>query len=179
MVTRVYTERMFPLSRALHAADTGRSELLSLLEATTANFSVTGAMWFLERPSDDDFTPDDLKVRLREALIATLEAYPQWCGHLKLVAYRPDQGMALGNRFGRLQLCYQSPHDPGVELVTAESSISLDSLMSNDQCHVAYKDMHQIPLDGFTPPTELAAPCQDDEQAIKPSVAIQLTGLSC
>lgn len=179
MVTRMRTERVFPLSRVLHAADTGRSELLSLLDATSANFSVTGAVWFLERTSDNNFTRDELNGRLREALIATLEAYPQWCGHLKLVPYRPDRGTAHGNRFGRLQLSYQSPHDPGVELVTAESSKSLDSLVSNEQCHVAYKDMHQIPLDDFTPPTELAAPCQNDEQAIKPSVAIQLTGLAC
>lgn len=51
--------------------------------------------------------------------------------------------------------------------------------VSNEQCHVAYKDIHQIHFDDFTPPTDLVASFQDDENPINPSVAIQLTRLAC
>jgi hypothetical protein len=48
-VTRQHNERVFPLNFAPQASEAGTVVPLSLLDATTANFSVTGAVWFLEK----------------------------------------------------------------------------------------------------------------------------------
>ncbi|KAJ5587558.1 transferase family protein [Penicillium hispanicum] len=178
-VTHMHTERVFSRSHAHYTAETEKSELLSLLDATTAKYSVTGAVWFLERRSDSNITAAELTERLRDALITTLEAYPQWCGHLKAVPYQPDLGRAHHQRFGRLQLSYKSPHDPGVELVTAMSAQRLDKWIAEDKRIVDYRDMKKIPLEDFTPPTKLAAPFQDDKDTIHPCLVIQLTSLAC
>lgn len=177
-VTPVHTERVLPRSHTQNTTNTEQSKLLSLLDATSANFSATGAVWFLDRPSDDKSTPADIIKRLRDALITTLDAYPQWCGHLKTLPYRPDEGTTHIQRFGRLQLSYGSPRDPGVELVTAASTATLDDLVPDIKRNIPFRDMHEIPWDSFVPPTELAAPLWDDEETIKPSVAIQLTTLA-
>lgn len=58
-------------------------------------------------------------------------------------------------------------------------SIILFVLVSNEQCHATYKNIHQIHFDDFTPPIDLVAPFQDDENPINILVAIELTRLAC
>ncbi|KAJ9259628.1 hypothetical protein DTO212C5_8582 [Paecilomyces variotii] len=172
-VTRQHNERVFPLNFAPQASEAGTVLPLSLLDATTANFSVTGAVWFLEKLEVERVNHQEFNRRLREALAITLGFYPQWAGRLELSPHRP------GGQFGRLQISYNRSQDPGVEFVIAESAETLDTLVPLDRCHAPYKDMHQLSLDDFTPPTELAAPFYDGSDTFKPAVAIQLTELGC
>jgi len=67
-VERIFSETPFQEERLV---------ALSLLDATTANFSFTSALWLLERPadklSDDVFSSP---CHLRDALGAVLDVYP-------------------------------------------------------------------------------------------------------
>ncbi|KAJ5625314.1 transferase family protein [Penicillium lagena] len=179
IVTRGYTERVHPRSHIQQSQDAGNTELLSLLDATCVNFSPTSAVWFLEPPSDGHSTNADLIKHLRDALLFTLEAYPQFCGHLKAVPYSPDEGASHRQRYGRLCISYGNSRDPGLELVVAESTASLEDLVPDSKCDAALQDMHQIPCESFVPPTALESPFMPDENASKPAVAIQLTRLIC
>ncbi|KAJ5820637.1 transferase family protein [Penicillium riverlandense] len=179
IVTRAYTERVHPRSHGQLSQDAGNTELLSLLDATCVNFSPTSAVWFLEPPRNGKSNTVDLIKHLRDALLSTLEAYPQFCGHLKTVPYRPDEGTSHRQRFGRLCISYGSSRDPGLELVIAESTMSLEDLVPDSKRDVALRDMHQIPFESFVPHTELESPFTPDEDAVNPAVAIQLTKLIC
>ncbi|KAF7712654.1 Transferase family protein [Penicillium ucsense] len=173
VVTRQHEERIFPLNNAPPSPEADTVVPLSLLDATTANFSVTGAIWFLEKEEDGHANRHELNERLKGALAITLKSYPQCAGRLELVPY--DEG----RQFGRLQIRFNCLQDPGVDFITAGSHDTLDDLISRDLCHAPYKDMHRLELNAFTPPTELAAPLRDDPNAIKPAMAVQMTQLAC
>ncbi|PPR05130.1 hypothetical protein CVT26_012216 [Gymnopilus dilepis] len=168
-------ERVFPKRCPQESLLEGKSVILSLLDATAADFSDCSAIWFLEPPSND-ISATALASRLREALSMTLDAYAPWCGHLKPLPYNPQSGHRHVNRFGRLQLSYESPLDPGVELIIAHCPASLDVIILPN-ARPAVWNMHEISLDSFVPHSTLASPFNDSEDKINPSVAIQVTHL--
>ncbi|EFW99055.1 transferase family protein [Grosmannia clavigera kw1407] len=96
--------------------------LLSILDATTANFALTNAIWLFERPKGMDVS--DVPGHLRRTLSTTLDSYPQW-------AQRDFQPMAADSE-GCISGCGGSA-EVGVDFATAASSLTLDSLYSSER----------------------------------------------
>ena len=175
--------------------ETPRASALSVLDATTANFALTNAIWLFEKPkSHGTDAPNgfELSSHLRESLRSTLSAYPQWCGKLKsvttvdgTVGEEAQHLPAHARRFGRIYAHYGTPQDPGVELVTASSSAILDELYPalRTKDHPIW-NLQQVSLSDFIPPTSIATPLvpdkPDQEAGVgKALMAIQITTLAC
>ncbi|KAK3332786.1 transferase family protein [Cercophora scortea] len=182
------TERVFPSTQAT----TERCVPLSLLDATTANFSLTNAVWLFERPTS---LPKSVSLvpHLRHCLRATLDSYPQWAGQCKAIhtldGKTDNEAQTLpshARRFGRLYAHFGTGEDPGVELITATSSATLDFLYPAARTATnPLWNRQEAALDAFSPGTTvtMASPLQqhdlDTSGLRKPLLAIQLTELAC
>ncbi|KAB5566343.1 transferase [Coniochaeta sp. 2T2.1] len=178
---RVQPETRAPSERAVH---------LSLLDATTANFGLTQAIWLFEQPQQ---VPKgfDLAEHLKQSLQTTLSAYPQWCGQCKAVTTvnGPTGEEAKdfpphARRYGRLYAHFGTPEDPGVEFVTASSSATLESLYPSGRTEsLPIWNRRDASLTVFAAPTTIHSalePNGPDENGIrKPLLAIQITKLAC
>ncbi|KAK2616585.1 hypothetical protein QQS21_000408 [Conoideocrella luteorostrata] len=165
---------------------------LSLLDCTTADFAAGSAIWLYKRPQVAGADKCSLLgYHMRNSLAATLEAYPQWCGQLKIVNSTdgsiPLEGKdfpAHARRFGRIYAHYGTPKDPGVEFVWARSSTTLQSIYPENRTteHPLW-NCHSVPLQKFMPAVALANPLQpnvkDDVGELRPLLAIQVTQLGC
>ncbi|OIW24550.1 transferase family protein [Coniochaeta ligniaria NRRL 30616] len=180
------TERVLPET----PTPSERAVPLSLLDATTADFALTQAIWLLERPQD--VPPDfDLAHHLRQSLRTTLSAYPQWCGQCKAVSTLAGPTGAEARdfppharRFGRIYVHFGTGEDPGVEFVTATSPATLDALYPANRTEVMPAwNRREASLKAFSPPTAIHStlqPNHPDENGLrKPLLAIQVTQLSC
>ncbi|KAH8903525.1 transferase family protein [Coniochaeta sp. PMI_546] len=180
------TERVLPETPAPYE----RAVPLSLLDATTANFALTQAIWLFERPQHvpKDF---DLARHLKQSLQTTLSGYPQWCGQCKAVTALTgptgDEARDFpphARRFGRIYAHFGTREDPGVEFVTATSQATLDTLYpANRTESLPLWDRREASLKGFAPPTTIHStlePNHPDEHGLrKPLLAVQVTQLSC
>ncbi|KAM5350257.1 hypothetical protein ACJ41O_006762 [Fusarium nematophilum] len=164
---------------------------LSLLDCTTAEFAAGSAIWLYQQPKLPGAEKLNLGHHLREALAATLEAYPQWCGRPKVVKSTdgtvPPEAQHLprhARRFGRIYAHFGTPTDPGVEFVSAASSATLESL------YPAHRTSRQplwscetATFESFMARTRLAKPLQpnveDEDGQLRPLMAIQVTQLAC
>ncbi|KAJ6281439.1 transferase family-domain-containing protein [Bipolaris maydis] len=166
---------------------------LSLLDATTANFSLTSAIWLLDRPNIS-LAPDDLTGHLRAAFGATLNAYQQWCGFLKSIitidSNKPTRETAhfptYARRYGRVYVHYGTVADPGVEFVEATSLATVDSLYSVHSAKrrpIWNRLENEVTLSCFVPQTAVVNALQPNEKdangSYKPCMAVQLTRLAC
>jgi hypothetical protein len=165
---------------------------LSLLDATVANFALTNATWLFEKPpesSNVDF--QQLAAGLKDSLRTALDAYPWWCGRVKMVmtadgntAHEATHLPPHARRYGRLYVQYGASDDPGVEVVTATSLETLDSLYPEQRTTAqpiwSGKD---APLGPFIPSSPQVNPRQPDELDAngrrKAPLAVQVTGLAC
>ncbi|KPM42094.1 hypothetical protein AK830_g4458 [Neonectria ditissima] len=164
---------------------------LSLLDATTANFALTNAIWLFERPGHADGETFSLVEHLRQSLRATLDIYPQWCGHLKAVTVVneavSDEIRRLpqhAQRYGRVYVHYGTAHDPGVELVIARSSYTLDAIYSVSRTRdQPLWNRKTVPFKNLVPQTNIASaldPNEPNEYGVcNPSMAIQITETAC
>ncbi|KAB5583000.1 transferase [Coniochaeta sp. 2T2.1] len=180
------TERVLPESRA----PSERAIPLSLLDATTANFGLTQAIWLFEPPQQvpKDFDPTN---HLRKSLQITLSAYPQWCGQCKAVTTPngPTGEEAKdfpphARRYGRLYAHFGTSEDPGVEFVTATSSATLDSLYPADRTESQpIWNRRDASLTAFAAQTAIHSTLEpnepDENDPRKPLLAIQVTTLAC
>lgn len=170
-----------------------QSTPLSLLDATTANFGLTSAIWLLERPTIA--TPSGgLAAQIHTALSITLDAYPQWCGHLKAIlsidqADLPPETATFpthAKRYGRVYVHYGTSTDPGVEFVEATSAATVDSLYRAGSARrrpIWDRLEDKQTLVQFVPSTKLVSalePNGKDENGLqKPNMAVQYTELAC
>lgn len=164
---------------------------LSLLDATTAKFALTSAIWLFERPGRRSNQGFSLTQHLGDTLSTTLAAYPQWTGQIKAITTTdgsvPDEAAHLpphARRFGRIYSQFGFEQDPGVAFSTAVSSVTLDDL--HPVCRAsehAIWYMEGRELSRFVAKDAIADPFNANEQDIdgllKPILAIQLTELSC
>ncbi|KAF7553399.1 hypothetical protein G7Z17_g3629 [Cylindrodendrum hubeiense] len=183
----VQSERLFPRTKQVEEQATA----LSLVDATTANFALTNAIWLFERPSRVDDKNFKLVDHLRESFRVALDAYPQWCGHLKAVTTTngtvDDEAKHLpphARRYGRIYAHYGTSEDSGVEFITAKSSATLDEIYSSSRtADQPLWDRQKVPLKDFVPPTSIASalrPNKPSEGGLRdPLLAIQITELSC
>jgi hypothetical protein len=166
---------------------------LSLLDATTANFGLTSAIWLLERPAIS-LASTTLHNHLRAAFRKTLNAYPQWCGFLKSILGvdgddLPQETSSFpphAKRYGRVYVHYGSAEDPGVEFFQTTSVATADGLYSSDSAErrpIWNRQGCSARLAQFVPPTILVNPLQPNEKnkdgLYKPIMAVQCTQLAC
>ncbi|KAF2128513.1 transferase family protein [Dothidotthia symphoricarpi CBS 119687] len=166
---------------------------LSLLDATTAKFGLSSAIWLLERPTIS-LASDDLANHLRTTLSTTLDAYPQWCGYLKGILSIDDDSLppettsfpAHAKRYGRVYVHYGTSTDPGVEFVEATSIATVDSLYSVNSAKrrpVWNRRGDEETLTQFVPPTNVVLALEPNERdtngLYKPIMAVQCTKLAC
>ncbi|KAH8175229.1 transferase family protein [Sarocladium implicatum] len=164
---------------------------LSLVDATVANFPVSGlALAYPGTPSHES-NFDKLQHALYESLYRTTQAYPHWVGRIKsvdnldgLVPLGAEHLPPHARRFGRLYIHYGTQDDPGVEFQWAKSSATLEAL------HPPAR-MVQQPLwdrsDGdfepFASPTPIANPLEPhsrtDDGLLLPLLSIRITQLAC
>jgi hypothetical protein len=166
---------------------------LSLLDATTAKFGLSSAIWLLERPTSS-LASVDLAKHLCTALSTTLDAYPQWCGYLKAILSVSDDSLPLetrsfpahAKRYGRAYVHYGTNTDPGVEFVEATSAATVDSLYSANSSKrrpVWNRREDEETLTQYVPPTNVVSALEPNEEdangLYKPIMAVQYTELAC
>ncbi|KAF3805694.1 hypothetical protein GCG54_00005056 [Colletotrichum gloeosporioides] len=167
------TERVFPQSPAQYE----QAIPLSLLDATTANFALTNAIWLFEPRKGKDVP--DVAEHLRQTLSTALSSYPQWAGQLKSITVVDDASVpaeakgfpAHARRFGRVYTHFGASADVGVEFISASSSVTTDSLYPTGRVETQpLWNRKDDPLGKFVPPTDIA-------QALQPNEPIAMTGL--
>lgn len=185
----VRTSRVLPHEQVGHE----RAVPLSLLDATTAKFALTSAVWLLERPTVS-VKSDDLAGHLRTALSVTLNAYPEWCGFLKSIHCMENERVpseaaafpAHARRYGRVYVHYGTGSDPGIEFVEATSTSTVDDLYSSTSAKrrpIWSRREGDETLAQLVPPTNIVhalEPNEKDSHGLhKPTLAVQLTRLAC
>ncbi|KAK2752232.1 transferase family protein [Colletotrichum kahawae] len=180
------TERVFPQSPTQHEQATP----LSLLDATTANFALTNAIWLFEPLKGKDVP--DVAEHLRQTLSTALRSYPQWAGQLKSITVVDDASVpaeakgfpAHARRFGRVYTHFGASADVGVEFISATSSVTTDSLYPTKRVETQpLWNRKDDTLGKFVPPTDIAQALQPNEPDAatglrKPIMAAQCTALS-
>ena len=158
---------------------------LSICDASVGDFGCTSAVWFFDapKPGPARLTAQHLELTLRK----TLDAYPHFCGHVRLKEYDPElpePRMHL-QRYGRLEVCYGGSADVGCEFVEANCSMSLEAVIPAPKERTT-----QMPLwnrdafaaTAFFPSSwrvKLARPVYDDFTARNPPMIVQITAFAC
>ncbi|KAL4926879.1 transferase family protein [Aspergillus undulatus] len=106
--------RVYPSRREA----TSVSAPLSILDATVARFSATGAIWLFDNPAEQkgssfSIGEKDLLDRLQSSFVTTLNDFPHWAGQVHWAPVRP--GGSHTERFNRPMVTYGTATDPGVE----------------------------------------------------------------
>ncbi|CAG8888412.1 unnamed protein product [Penicillium egyptiacum] len=104
---------------------TPTSTPLSILDATVARFSPTGAIWIFDQPAELD--RKTLIDHLRTSFIETLSKFPQWAGQLQWAPVRPKGNHT--ERFNRPLIVYGTDTDPGVEWTVIEHPFRADEIV--------------------------------------------------
>ncbi|KAM0555841.1 hypothetical protein ACHAPJ_006240 [Fusarium lateritium] len=163
---------------------------LSLLDSTTANFSDPSAIWLYEKPNLPTSDTFNFAYHLRESLALTLQSYPQWSGHLKVVKSTdgtvPPEAKHFpphARRFGRIYAHFGTPNDPGAQFVYAKSSATLESLYSFERSsNQSFWRCDSSAFQKFIAPTPIARPLKsvgDENGQLYPLLAVQVTELAC
>jgi hypothetical protein len=98
---------------------------LSILDATVARFSPTGAIWVFDQHPDLD--QKTLIEHLRTSFIETLSKFPQWAGQLQWAPVNPKGNHT--ERFNRPLIVYGKDTDPGVEWTVIEHAFRADQIV--------------------------------------------------
>lgn len=185
------TSRVFGKSKA----GQHRAVALSLLDATTAKFALTNAIWLWERPGAAASAAEGfiLAEHLRLTLGIALNAYPQWCGRLQAIDTVDGDGISAeardfpphARRFGRVYAHYGHADDPGVSFVAATSPVTLDALYTVSRpSKQPLWNRQEDQLHHFVPSCDIAhalEPSQPDTTTglCAPLMAVQCTQLAC
>lgn len=168
-----------------------RSIPLSILDATTANFALTSAVWVFNAPTHLKKEGVDLKTHLTDSLPATLDAYPHWAGQIRAIqTLHGDESdetasfPAHSRRYGRIYARFGDDQDPGVELTSASSTATANELHPPNRTEVGAPWKGQSTgLYRFVSSASIAnafhPDARNDESLLKPVMAIQITELAC
>ncbi|KAF9884066.1 hypothetical protein FE257_002355 [Aspergillus nanangensis] len=178
------SERLFPKNRP----SSGRITALSLLDAVTVDYETVCATWLFKCPTEHDFSRSH---HLRHSLRLTLDAYPQFCGRLKLITATNSTTTLLpdgdefpphARRLGRVHAIYGTSQDPGVEFILAESTTTANELYPDSRTGVQpLWDRTNVSVSGFLPttPVKKVHVTADTDGPFRPAVAVQMTSLTC
>ncbi|KAJ5112507.1 transferase family protein [Penicillium argentinense] len=185
--TVVQSERLFPNTKSAEKAVP-----LSLLDATTADFSSTTAIWLFDQPKAARTDIFDLFEHFRQSLRIVLDDYPQLAGLLKSIQaldstkLEPEtlQFPPHSRRFGRVYAHYGLAQDPGVEFITAISTATIESLCPASRTkEQPLLDRQKVPLDSLIHRGRLSSAIQtlkpDAAGLLPPSCVVQVTKLAC
>ncbi|KAK8039897.1 transferase family protein [Apiospora rasikravindrae] len=158
---------------------------LTILDATCARFTDTGAVWLFDAPSAGQGLKEDMIVdRLRSSFITTLDDFPQWAGQLHWAPFWPE----IGNHTERWQRCMltygginDDCDDPGVEWSVVRRNYALDSIApssSSSRSNDVWWDNDAFPQQELISPTNLALANLKDWQGL-PCMSVQITMFTC
>ncbi|KAJ5294257.1 hypothetical protein N7508_009078 [Penicillium antarcticum] len=117
----IESTRLFP-----RLQESSASTPLSILDATVARFSPTGAIWvFDENPTN--FDQETFINHLRDSFIETLSKFSQWAGQLQWAPVQPSGNHT--ERFNRPLLVYGADTDPGVEWTVIKHPFRADEIV--------------------------------------------------
>ncbi|KAH9904154.1 transferase family protein [Xylariomycetidae sp. FL2044] len=174
--------RVFPAGKETQGQNPTTTPL-SILDASVAHFSPTGAIWFYESlpiNEPDQGRQEALIERLHRSLPETLNHFPQWAGQLKWADYRPDG--RYFERFNRPIITYGDASDPGVEWKVVEHPFTLGSVIPSPSerapSHAPVWRGDAFPQDAFISQTQLALHNLKDYAGLS-SVLIQLNLFEC
>ncbi|KAJ5925241.1 transferase family protein [Penicillium verhagenii] len=185
-IHEIMSERIFPKTKTTEDA-----VALSLIDATTVDFSATSAIWFCEKPETqkDRF---DLFDHFRQSLRYTLDAYPHFTGHLKSIASLDSSELPAetakfekhARQYGRVYAHYGTSSDPGVEFITAQSTATLNTLCpASRPAEQPIYNQQRVSLDGLIPSVGIANAVRpkpaDANGVLLPLLAVQITQLAC
>ncbi|KAK8009202.1 transferase family protein [Apiospora marii] len=156
---------------------------LSILDATCARFTDTGAVWLFDAPSaasPEDLLGDRVVHRLRASFVDTLNDFPQWAGQLHWAPFRPGTGDHT-QRFQRCMLTYgggggEENADPGVEWGVVRRDYTLDSIVPPGGG--VWWDNDAFPQGDLVSPAKLALAGLKDEEGL-PCMLVQITLFAC
>ena len=170
------SRRISPLSHSFQ--DREKVVPLSICDASVGDFGPTSAVWFFDAPAkrQAQLTIPHLELTLRK----TLDAYPHFCGHVRLREYDPDLPGPRTHlqRYGRLEVAYGGSADVGCEFVEAECSLSLDAVIPDPQERTALWNRDAFAATAFFPPSwraKTARPVYDESDARNLSMMVQVT----
>ncbi|CAJ2513007.1 Uu.00g011260.m01.CDS01 [Anthostomella pinea] len=172
----VSTRRVFPATALQEPTVTK----LSIIDASIARLSPCGATWFYDRAEGIDVHDPLLFRHLEEALRQTLDDYPHYAGQLQWATKEQVAGDANPRHTGRPVVVYSTPADPGIELVIAEDSRELSSLVPSLEERSTTKlwNATDFPQDDFLPKTPIALSPLASFTG-RPAMAAQLTAFAC
>lgn len=154
---------------------------LSIADATTARFSICGAIWFYEAsPPTHDTTA--LVTRLEQGLSQTLDDYRHFAGQLRWS--RPEDASILPGpqTLGRPLITYNTPTDPGVEFTHASEARPLDNLVPGSEERIHEKKVWFVTdfkQDELLPSCPLAFHPDAEVFDGLPGVSAQVTTFAC
>ena len=182
-ITLKSSRRISPLSHTFR--EESKVVPLSICDASVGNFGPTGAVWFFDPPGKGaaQLTIQHLEFTLRK----TLDAYPHFCGHVRLMEY--DTGIngprTHFQRYGRLEVCYGGSADVGCEFVEAECSLSLNTVIPPATERISEMpvwDRDNFAAIAFLPPpwrAKIARPVYDDTYIQNRPMIVQITAFAC
>ncbi|KAK8093662.1 transferase family-domain-containing protein [Apiospora hydei] len=159
---------------------------LSILDATCARFTDTGAIWLFDGPSAEEGIGENMIVdRLQSSFIATLNDFPQWAGQLHWAPFRPESSNHT-ERWQRCMLTYggsdSGNSDPGVEWSVVRRGYALDSIVpltsSSSRPDDVWWDNDAFPYGDLVSPAKLALAGLKDSPGL-PCMAVQITLFAC
>ncbi|TDZ36434.1 Acyltransferase [Colletotrichum trifolii] len=155
---------------------------LSIIDATTARFTFTGAVWFYDKSNHTQPSYSDLFDVLSTTLSETLDDYPHFAGQLQWATPELVQHDAVPRHLGRPVVHHGSPDDPGVEFVLADNGHKLQHVVpSREDRATTLKewDATNLDQDQFLPKTKLSLSSLRAVEKGLPSMAVQLTAFGC
>ena len=146
---------------------------LSILDATVARFTSTGAIWLFDPPKTAN---DALLAHLSASFILTLNDYPQWAGQLQWAPSPPSLP-------GRPMLVHGSPDDPGVLWQVVSNPLRISDLVPEPSVRAANAthgiwDATSFPQADLVPSVQLALSNLKDFAGM-PGMAVQITTFAC
>lgn len=135
-------QRLLPESFKLDSSTTFRQRL-SIIDASVANFTPTGALWYFDGPNESVRPSQGSQSQrqnifddeaLCQSLALILNAYPHFAGRLRLV-HDEEQAVENGDRprCNRVEVWYGDANSPGVELLVATSDARLDEIIARPE----------------------------------------------
>ena len=182
--------RLFPSRDRTSQENT--SVPLSILDATCARFSDTGAVWLFDAPSSSTsvtsstgFEQNRIVDRLQSSFVTTLNDFPQWAGQLHWAPFRSSGDHT--ERFQRCMLTYGGnggdSDDPGVEWSVVRRDYTLNSILPPQPLlaetkGVAWWDNDAFPQGDLVSSAKLALANLKDCEGL-PCMIVQITLFAC